>query len=155
MNTDSASGSSRRGSALLAIVAGGLIAWLLDLAQVFILFGPKIPLLVAAGLIGTRAFHGSTPTYILGLCLHFLICVCIAAIYYLASRRLGFLVEHPLVCGLFYGIAADLVMRLVVLPLSALHAIGPFTLHGEIQGLVIHMLVIGLPVSYSVRQFAS
>lgn len=131
-----------------------MIAWLLDMAQAFILFGPKVPLLVAAGLIGARAFHGGAGTYILGLALHFLICICIAAIYYLASRRLGFLVEHPLVCGLFYGIAADLVMRLVVLPLSALHAGGPFTLHGEILGLVIHMIVIGLPISYSVRQFA-
>jgi hypothetical protein len=42
----------------------------------------------------------------------------------LASRRLGFLKEHALVCSLFYGAEVEPVMRLIVLPLSALHAEG-------------------------------
>ena len=71
-----------------------------------------------------------------------------------ASRRLRFLTEYPLVCGLFYGMAVENVMNLVVLPLSALHARGPYELHDLILGLVVHAIVIGLPISYSVRWFA-
>ena len=73
---------------------------------------------------------------------------------YAASRKLVFLREHPLVCGLFFGGAVEQVMNLVVLPLSALHARGPYTLHDLILGLVVHMVVIGLPISFSVRRFA-
>jgi hypothetical protein len=45
-------------------------------------------------------------------------------------------------------------MTLIVLPLSALHAHGPFELHDLLVGLGVHMVVIGLPISYSVRRFA-
>jgi Na+/alanine symporter len=93
-------------------------------------------------------------TYILGVLLHFFIALSAATIYYAASRRLGFLTEHPLVCGLFFGMAVDLVMNLVVLPLSAHHARGPYKLHDLILGLLVHMVVIGLPISFSVRRFA-
>ena len=58
-------------------------------------------------------------------------------------------------CGLFYGAAVELVMNLVVLPLSALHARGPYELHDLILGLVVHMVVVGLPIAYSVRRFAT
>jgi hypothetical protein len=64
------------------------------------------------------------------------------------------MVGHPLVCGLFFGGAVEQVMNLVVLPLSALHARGPFKLHNLIVGLVGHMVLIGLPISFSVRRFA-
>jgi Na+/alanine symporter len=98
--------------------------------------------------------QGGAGTYVLGLFLHFFIACSAAAVYYAASRRLGFLKEHPLVCGLFYGAAVDQVMSLIVLPLSALHARGPYQLHNLIQGLLVHMVVIGLPISFSVRRFA-
>ena len=74
--------------------------------------------------------------------------------YYAVSRTLRFLTEYPLVCGLFFGAAVEEVMRLVVLPLSALHARGPFELHDLIRGLLVHMVVVGLPIAYSVRWFA-
>jgi hypothetical protein len=40
------------------------------------------------------------------------------------------------------------------LPLSALHSRGPYKLRNLIMGLVVHMVVIGLPVSFSIRRFA-
>jgi hypothetical protein len=141
-------------NALYAIGIGGLIAGALDLTQAMILFGPRIPLSIAAGLLGRQAFHGGPATYLLGVVLHFFIACSFAAVYYLvASRRLAFLVEHPLVCGLVYGAAVELVMNLVVLPLSALHARGPYTLHDLILGLLVHMVVVGLPISFSVWWF--
>ena len=140
-------------NALLAITVGGLVAGALDLTQATILFGAKVPLLIAAGLLGRSALHGGAAIYVLGVLLHFFIAFSAAAVYYAASRRLRFLIEHPLVCGLFYGAAVDQLMTLIVLPLSALHAKGPYKLHDLILGLVVHMVVIGLPISFSVRRF--
>jgi hypothetical protein len=145
---------AKKRSALLAIAAGGLIAGTLDLTQACILFGWKIPLVIAGGLLGPKATHGGPATYVLGVLLHFFIALSAAAIYYAASRRLSFLLEHPLVCGLFFGGAVEEVMSLIVLPLSALHARGPYELHDLIQGLLVHMVVVGLPISYSIRRFA-
>ena len=139
--------------ALLSIGVGGLLVGVLDLTQAMILFGRRVPLVIAAGLLGRQAFHGGAGTYALGVLLHFFIAFTLAAIYYAGSRRLVFPIEHPLVCGLFFGAAADNVMNLVVLPLSALQARGPYRLHDLILGLVVHAVVIGLPIAYSVRRF--
>jgi len=147
------SASSKR-NALLAIAVGGGIAGALDLLQACLLFGWRIPLAIAAGLLGRQAFHGGVGTYILGVCLHFFIACSATAIYYAANRKLRFLSEHALVCGLFYGIAVELVMSYIVLPLSALHARGPYKLHDVLLGLAVHMVVVGLPIAFSVRHFA-
>ena len=141
-------------SALLAIGVGGLVAGALDLTQACILFGSRIPLVIAAGLLGRQALQGGVGTYVLGVLLHFFIALSFAAFYYAVSRRLRFMTEHPLVCGLIYGAAVEDVMSFIVLPLSALHARGPYQLHDLILGLLVHMFVIGLPISFSVRRFA-
>lgn len=147
-------GTFEKRSALLAVGVGGLIAGTLDLTQACILFGAKIPLVIAAGLLGRQALQAGIGVYLLGVLLHFFIAFSVAAIYYAASRRLVFLMEHPLVCGLFYGGAVEVVMGYIVLPLSALHERGPYELHDVLQGLLVHMVVIGLPISFSVRRFA-
>jgi hypothetical protein len=154
MTADSVSVTSGKRSALLAIAVGGGVAGTLDLLQACILFGWDIPLVIAGGLLGRTAFHGGAGTYVLGVLLHFVIACSAATVYYAASGRLVFLREHPLVCGLFFGAAVQEVMNLVVLPLSALHSRGPYELHDLILGLLVHMVVIGLPISFSVRRFA-
>jgi hypothetical protein len=151
---DSALGQTKKRSALLAIAVGGLVAGTLDLTQACILFGVRIPLAIAAGLLGPNALHGGIGTYVLGVLLHFFIAFSATAIYYAASRRLVFLKENPLVCGLFYGAAVEVVMGYIVLPLSALHARGPYELQDVLQGLLVHMVVVGLPISFSIRRFA-
>ena len=154
MTADSRNNSATKRNALLAIAVGGIIAGTLDLTQACILFGWDIPLFIAAGLLGPHAAHGGAGTYIFGVFLHFFIACTAAAIYYATSLRLSFLKEYPLICGLFFGAAVEEVMRLVVLPLSALHAKGPYDLRDLIQGLLVHMVVVGLPISYSLRRFS-
>jgi hypothetical protein len=152
--TSDAPGPAGKKGALLAIGVGGLVAGTLDLTQACVLFGWKIPLSIAAGLLGRQAFHGGPGTYVLGIFLHFFIALSFAAFYYASSLKLVFLKEHPIVCGLAYGAGVELVMSLVVLPLSALHARGPYQLQDLILGLVVHAVVIGLPISFSIRRFA-
>jgi hypothetical protein len=145
----------RQRGAVLAIGVGGLVAGAIDLTQACILFGWDIPLAIAAGLLGPQAIHGGAGTYVLGVLLHFFIALSFAAVYYAASRKLVFMAEYPLVCGLLFGAAVEEVMNLIVLPLSALHARGPYELHDLILGLLVHMVVVGLPIAYSVRRFGS
>jgi len=144
-----------RPNVLLAIIVGGLIAGALDATAAFIAVGPGMPRAIASGLLGASAFKGGAATWILGLLLHFLIALCAAAVYGLASWRLGFLKSNFFVCGVFYGIAIYLVMNLVVLPLSAIpFPIGPFTVAKLYQGLLVHMFLVGLPISMSLRYLA-
>ncbi|HYL64369.1 MAG TPA: hypothetical protein VE077_17285 [Candidatus Methylomirabilis sp.] len=154
MSTESLALPSERRNGFLAVAVGGLIAGTLDLAQACILFGWRVPLAIAGGLLGRAAFHGGPGIYALGVLLHFFIAFSAAAVYYGASRKLRFMVENSLVCGLFFGMAVENVMNLIVLPLSALHASGPYKLGDLILGLVVHAIVIGLPISFSIRRFA-
>ena len=147
--------AARTGSAVKAILIGGVGAGIIDLLQASILFGWDIPLVIAGGILGKPAFHGGAGTFALGVLLHFFIARSAAAIYYTASRRLTFLAQNWLVCGLFFGMAVELVMRLVVLPLSALHSRGPYQLRDLVLGLLVHMVVVGLPIAYSVRLWGS
>ncbi len=145
----------RSSNPALAIAAGGVVAGTLDLTQAMILFGKNIPLAIAGGLLGPRAFQGGAGIYILGVLLHFFIACSAAAIYFAVSRKLRFLTQYPVVCGLFFGAAVEVVMTLVVLPLSALHAMGPYTYHDLVSGFLVHMVVVGLPISFSMWRFAS
>jgi hypothetical protein len=147
-----ATGASRPAVQVIGIT--GLIAGTVDIAQALVQFGVGVPLAISAGLLGPSAVaQGGAALYALGVVLHYCIATTVAGIYYAASRKLVFLLEHPLVCGLFYGMAVENVMNLVVLPLSALHAAGPYQLHALLDGLITHMITIGLPVAYGIRYF--
>jgi len=150
-------GVSLRRSArpLPAILVGGIIAGALDALTAFYLYGWGMPRGIASGLLGRSALQGGTSVWILGLALHFFIALSAAGVYYAVSRKLKFLTESPLVCGLFYGIAVFLVMNLIVLPLSAIHFRGPFQYVSLVRGILVHMFLIGLPIAWSVRRYAS
>ncbi len=78
--------------------------------------------------------------------LHFCIAFVIVAVYYMASRRLRGLRQHPIVCGLLYGLVAYLVMSQIVVPLSAIGR-GPFVLALMVNGVLFHALGVGLPAA--------
>jgi hypothetical protein len=155
MNVVTSQTSTHAQSPFLAILVGGFIAGALDATTAFISFGWGMTRGIASGVLGSRAFTGGTAIWIFGLALHFFIAISAAAIYYVVSRRLAFLREHFIVCGLFYGIAIYLVMNLIVVPLSAVpFAVGPFSVRAMRQGILVHMFLIGLPIAASVRIFS-
>jgi hypothetical protein len=139
---------------VLAIVVGAFIGGTVDILFVCIQEGWDIPLYIAAGLLGSAAIQGGAGTYVLGVLLHFFIACSWATVYYLASRKLPFLIEYPLICGLNFGAWVLLFMTLVVLPLSAFHYADTLTPRILLEGLARKMLLIGLPIAYSVRYFA-
>src|SRR5579872_318031 len=150
----SGNGMTGRGSAVAAIAVAGFVAGSLDLLQACILFGWHIPKVIAAGLLGPSVIRGGgAGIYLLGVLLHYFIACSAAGIFYAASRRLRFMTEHWVVCGLFFGMAVELVMGYIVLPLSALQARGPYELKDVLLGFGVHMVVVGLPIAGLVRKF--
>lgn len=143
--------AARKSSLVFPILVGGGVAGLLDMTSAYISFGRFMPIGIAGGIVGAAGRHISVGQYILGLSIHYFIAFSAAAAYCLASKKLEFLREHFIVCGIFYGIGFFLFMQLVVLPLSAYHAMGPYQYRGLVQGLLAHMFLIGLPISISLR----
>ena len=152
---------AHRAPAFVSVLAGGLVAGTLDITYACVFWAlragtppQRIFQSVAKGVLGPSTFKGGAATAALGLFLHYFIAFSAAAIYCLSSRKLPFLKDHFIVCGMFYGIAVFLVMNLVVLPLCAFHFMGPYQLRGMIQGLLMHMLIIGLPISFSLNKLS-
>ena len=139
---------------------GGLIAGTLDICAAFLTawlrrgVSPAAVLrFVASGLLGPAAFTGGAKTAAVGLALHFVIATVATIVFYLASRKLLFLVERPVHFGLLYGVAVYLFMNFVVLPLSLVTR-GPVTVSGFIIGLLTIMFCVGLPIALIVRRFS-
>ena len=155
MSTLSISAAAKKTSLALPILVGGGVAGLLDMTSAYISFGRFMPIGIAGGIVGAAGRHVSVGQYILGLSIHYFIAFSAATVYCLASKKLEFLREHFIVCGLFYGMGFFLFMQLVVLPLSAYHAMGPYQYRGLVQGLLAHMFLIGLPISISLRKLSA
>ena len=136
-----------------AIAFGTLVVGALDALDALVFFGlrgatpTRIFQSIAAGLLGRSSFSGGLSTAALGAVLHFFIAFLIVATYVLASRRIAILTRSPIICGLVYGVLVYLFMNLVVLPLSAAGR-PTFVLPVVINGIVIHMLGVGLPSAF-------
>ena len=155
MGMDSVNRDAGSGNAVAAVGVAGFVAGTLDILQACILFGWDIPKVIAAGLLGPGVIaSGGAGIYLLGLFLHYFIACSAAGIFYGVSRRLRFMTENWIVCGLFFGMAVQFVMGYIVLPLSALHSRGPFSLSSIWSGFGVHMVIVGLPIAWCVRKFA-
>jgi hypothetical protein len=156
--SDSLSRSGRR--PLKTIVIAGLVAGALDISYAFIIWGLRgvtpirIGQSVASGLLGREAaVGGGTATGLLGLLLHFTMATIIAAIYYGAARNIRLLVDRAVPCGIVYGLATYGVMNYVVMPLSAIGAVGDGgPAYIRITGVLVHMFLIGLPIALITRK---
>jgi len=162
MSASTASAASATSSSpFLAIFWGGLACGVFDITQACIAWGiqNQVPPMrifqsVAAGLLGRSASQGGVKTAALGLTLHFFIAFSWAALYYLASRRIGFMTESPIIAGLLYGELVWLVMNFVVIPLSAIHRWPNWTKAFIITGPIGHAFLVGLPIALAVKRWA-
>ena len=142
---------------LQAIVFGGLIVGVLDLSYAIVVYSPKKPILIpqtiASGILGTKSYSGGVQTAVLGVLLHFVIALGAAAVYYLASRKLTFMVSSAVLSGLIYGALVYFFMHLVVLPLSAAPH-GHMSYVYKVCEFVEHWFWVGLPIALSVRHYS-
>lgn len=148
----------RRQSAASAILVGGLVAGAIDIIYALTFSSlrgvapTRLLQSVASGLLGTAAYQGGKPTAVLGLVLHFVLMLIIAAIFYFASTRMRFLIARPVLWGGLYGFAVFWVMNLVVLPLSAFPSEVKFRPLWLATSLIVHAFGIGVPIALASRR---
>lgn len=148
-----------RPSAFHTIVFGGLAIGILDFIDASTFFplyygitfqsvwwGP------ASGILGREAARGGGwNTALFGILMHFVVAFCIATVYYLFSRNISFLIRHPVVSGVIFGVAANYVMQCIVIPLSARGGspMGAFSepVGSMLNSIIGHALLVGLPVA--------
>jgi len=106
----------------------------------------------ASGIIGRDAAKaGGWNTAIFGIFMHFIVAFCVAAVYYLLSRNIPFMIRRLVTSGLIFGVVANYVMQCIVLPLSA-RATSPAAVLSEpvgsmLNSIIGHALLVGLPVA--------
>jgi hypothetical protein len=151
--------------ALLTILLAGLIAGVLDItyACIFNYYRSGVTPMavlhsVASGAIGRpAATAGGAKTAALGLFFHFLIATTAAAVYYFASRVIRFMITHPVISGILYGLCIYLVMYGIVFRVSAIQSTRlPWSYPWIVLlcNLGIHMFGIGLPIALVTRKFS-
>jgi hypothetical protein len=141
------------------LLLGGLLCGILDISSAIIIslvhHGSPVRMLrgIASGLLGPRSFEGGSATAVLGLFLHFFIAFSAATVFFLASRKLGFLTRRPVISGLLYGICVYVVMYWIVVPLSAIHR-HPTSVSAIPLPVIVHMFCVGLPISLGVWRYS-
>lgn len=155
MSATAATVSVENRNPVRGLLLGGLLCGILDISSAVIisLWNHRSPVRmlqgIASGLVGPRSFEGGSATAAFGLFLHFFIAFSAATVFFLVSRRLGFLIRHPVISGLLYGICVYIVMYWVVVPLSAIHR-HPTSLSAIPLPVIVHMFCVGLPISLGV-----
>ena len=151
-----------RGTLVGPIVVAGLIIAVLRQLDVFVVYGllfriPYIVLLqfIASGILGEAAFAGGLGSALLGLILHVVFSLVIAAVFILAAARLPVLRRNLTLGGLLYGVVIYFVMNFVVTPLSAAPPPEAVAVWVIVEGIIGHALLIGLPLAFIARRNAN
>jgi len=160
MSVDSTALPMKQATDYRGILVGGLAAGILDISAAFINTairtgrGPLFVLQsVASGLLGADSYKGGWPAGLLGVAIHFFIAFTACTVFFIASRKLTFLLNHPIVSGFLYGIVVFFFMYGLVLRLTFhrnfLTPPGPVLL-----AILIHMFCVGLPIALAVHWFS-
>ena len=141
------------------VLAAGLLCGAMDITAAFINSGirgvspMRVLRYIAAGLLGPAARNGGLASASLGLICHFTIALSAAAVFYLASRKIGFLTEQAFISGILYGVAVYFFMSQDVVPLSAVPPLQP-SVASVLIGIGIHMICVGLPIALIIRWYS-
>jgi hypothetical protein len=159
MSAESATLSLEEPRAYRPILWGGLIVGILDISAAFInsaLQSGRSPMWVlqsvASGLLGADSYKGGLRSAALGAVVHFTIATTVCTVYYLASRKLNFMVQHAIISGVLYGVAVYVFMYFVVLPITFRRA-PAYPFRAIATALGIHMICVGLPAALVIRHF--
>ncbi|MDB5440433.1 MAG: hypothetical protein JWM33_2860 [Caulobacteraceae bacterium] len=147
---------------LWAVILGGLIARALDITYACVHYGlvygstpQRIFQSVAAGVMGKDAARaGGWGSAALGLSLHMVMTIIMAAVFVMASRAAPVLNRWPLASAIVYGLGLFVVMNCLVVPHSAAGdgtvqlPKGQF-LYGSIFA---HIVLVALPITLMARR---
>lgn len=136
------------------LVLAGFVAGVCDILYAIGVWGmqgipaQRILQSVASGILGKASFSGGASTAILGLALHMLIALAMAAAYFVAARKWQVLVQRPWLCGTLYGLLLYAVMTFVVVPLSAARVGHSSDVIAIVRALLPHVVLVGLPIAW-------
>ena len=139
------------------VILAGLVAGALDILYAIGVWGlqgipaERILQSVASGVLGKASFSGGAGAAALGLTLHMLIALVMAATYFIAACKWRVLVLRPWLCGTLYGLLLYVVMNFVVVPLSAAPVRHPANLIAIVRALLPHVVLVGLPIAWLAR----
>jgi hypothetical protein len=106
---------------------------------------------VASGLLGQAARDGGAEMAVLGVALHFFICIVAAALLYLLLSRVRWLPRQWLKVAVLYGLAFLAVMNYVILPLSAI-GVSIYKPRTLFFNAFWHIVLIGLPTAWFITR---
>lgn len=137
-----------------AIVAGGLTGATFDFIAAMLIYhlDPEtVGHAVARGWYGKAAMKAGLDVALIGAASHYMILLIAAAVFVLTSLRFPILRRMAWISGPLFGACIYGVMHYVILPLSAVHAVG--NPHGIqfVEEFLGHMFVIGLPIALWAR----
>jgi uncharacterized membrane protein YagU involved in acid resistance len=148
-------------ASLLAVLFGGVVAGALDIvfAISFAAYNGTPPMrllqIVASGLFGDAAFAGGASMAAVGLGLHFGMSVLWAGVFLALVLLKPAIARKPYLSGIAFGFAVFLVMRLVILPLSAFPYPITFKPLATVLDLLSHTLLFGVPIALAIRRVAA
>lgn len=150
---------SRRSRLLSAVVVAGTVVALLDALDAIVAFrlalglGPvQIYQFVASGMLGPAAFAGGLATALVGVMVHCSIAYSAAAVFVALGLRVRWLLERATLAGSLFGVGVFAFMNYVVIPLSLIPP-SPFSLPLFLNGVIGHILCVGLPIAYAARYY--
>jgi hypothetical protein len=150
-----------RTNRILTVAWIGLAAGTLDISENIIFnhfrgITPKMIFqFIASGLIGLRSIHMGWASVALGVAIHYCIALSWAAIFYMASRRMGVLTRRPVISGLAFGGVVYVAMNYLVLPLTLVpHVKAAKTPAALISNVLALLFCLGLPVALLVKRYA-
>ncbi|HMH35012.1 MAG TPA: hypothetical protein VK543_18380 [Puia sp.] len=144
--------------AILTILFAGLVAGTLDALAAIIVYGPVFGKAsaegifkgIASGAFGKEAFEKGTIMASYGIAFHYFIALSFAAFYFIVFRSAPFFKKNRIAGGIAYGVFVWLVMNLLVIPLSMIKP-GELRILPVITGMLILILMVGLPISFIVQ----
>jgi hypothetical protein len=137
-----------------AILFAGLVAGTLDgLAAMIVYQAMPMPLFgrIASAAVGRDTFSGEV-MMVLGILFHYFIAFSWTALFFLIYPKIPLLAKMKILGGIIYGAIVWCVMNLAVVPMTKLNP-AVFTTVGVLKGMVILMIMIGLPVSLLANRY--
>ena len=141
------------------ILQTALIAGTLDLIGAIVsstILSQKVPYkifhYIASGIFGKEAFTGGSIMVFWGLLFHYLLAYTFTLLYFWLYPKIGFLSTSRVLSGVLYGAFVWVIMNRVVVPLSNVPT-GPFNLTQALVGMVVLMLMIGLPIAIGAAKY--
>jgi len=145
---------------LKAVLLTGLFVGTTDLVSAYISqwiktgkFAEKMLNYIAGGALGLEnSIPGGNGVALLGLFFHYFISCSFTLLFFLLLPRVKFLAFNKYLIGMLYAVFVDVVMALVILPLSRLPT-GPFSVAHSFVNWVVLGVLFGVPIAYNAYKY--